>query len=820
MLDRDRSRWVERRRGNGRWAALIVGAVLVSATAVSSAEAGRPLGRGEPATYQAEIRRTAFGVPHVKAADYASLGFGLGYAYAEDNVCEFADRLMTTSGQRSRYFGSGGGNLNSDVYHQSLIASGEVERLLAGDPGDIDTPSPKARALVRGYTAGISRYIRDVGVDDLPDPRCRGAAWVREVDELDMWRAVHAGIQPVEVQAVATAQPPATSASAAVTRLPVAAGDPLPDESANGSNAYALGSEATVNGHGALLGNPHFPWTGHLRFYRMHMTIPGELNIVGAGILNTPIVGIGHNESMAWTHTVSTARRFGYHELQLAPGDPTAYVFDGEVRAMTRRDVTVDVLQTDGTVAPVARTLYQTHLGPMVRSTQLPWTATRGFALHTPPVNLRSIDQYLDMAQAGSVRDLYDVVTRYQATGFNTIASDASGEVMYGDLGAIPNVTEALAAACIISPTGQMFWANRVPVLDGSRSECEWGTDPDSTMPGVFGPGAAPQLFRTDHVSQMNDSYWLTNPSVPLTGLPRIYGDESTQRSLRTRLGLVQIEQRLAGTDDLPGTGFDLERIQQVLFGNRNHAAELSRDALVTLCRDAVASGRTHLAAACDVLEAWDLRVDLDSRGAHLFRRFAESGGLRWAVPFDPADPVNTPNTLDVADSRVLDALESAVETLIAAGIPLDARWGDVQSHSWETTRIPMHGGAGGEGVFNVITSQSFRPGEGWTQVVHGSSWIMTVEFTDDGPRSEGVLTYSQSTNPLSPHRADQTQLYSQEGWDDLRLSEQAVVDGTISTTTAREGKEDCKQGGWREFERPQFADQSECVSYFAELLP
>ena len=318
----------------------------------------------------------------------------------------------------------------------------------------------------------------------------------------------------------------------------------------------------------------------------------------------------------------------------------------------------------------------------------------------------------------------------------------------------------------------------------------------------------------------MNDSYWLTNPAAPLTGLPRIYGDEGTQRSLRTRLGLVQIEQRLAGTDDLPGTGFDLERIQGVLFGNRNHAAELSRDALVTLCRDAVAAGRTHLAAACDVLQAWDLRVDLDSRGAHLFRRFAESGGLRWAVPFDPADPVNTPKTLDVADPRVLNALESAVATMVTAGIPLDARWGDVQSHSWETTRIPIHGGAGGEGVFNVITSQTFRPGLGWTQVVHGSSWIMTVEFTDDGPRSEGVLTYSQSTNPLSPHRADQTQLYSQEGWDDLRFSEQAVVEGTVSTTTVREGKADCKQGGWREFERPQFADQSECVSYFAELLP
>lgn len=96
----------------------------------------------------------------------------------------------------------------------------------------------------------------------------------------------------------------------------------------------------------------------------------------------------------------------------------------------------------------------------------------------------------------------------------------------------------------------------------------------------------------------------------------------------------------------------------------------------------------------------------------------------------------------------------------------------------------------------------------------------MTVEFTDNGPRSEGVLTYSQSTNPESPHRADHTQLYSQEGWDDLRFTEQAVLDGTIRATTVSEGKDDCKRGGWRDSQRPRFANQGACVSYFTPLRP
>ena len=58
----------------------------------------------------------------------------------------------------------------------------------------------------------------------------------------------------------------------------------------------------------------------------------------------------------------------------------------------------------------------------------------------------------------------------------------------------------------------------------------------------------------------------------------------------------------------------------------------------------------------------------------------------------------------------------------------------------------------------------------------------MTVEFTAKGPLSQGLLTYSQSVSAPSPHYADQTRLYSQKGWDDLRLNWADVVKGTAET--------------------------------------
>ncbi|HEY8572853.1 penicillin acylase family protein [Phenylobacterium sp.] len=741
-------------------------------------------GAAAAATYSAEIRRTALGVPHIKAADIGSIGYGYGYASAQDNICEIADRILTVSGERARHLGAGAADANimSDLYHRAAFAKGDVERLLAGPPGSVDTPSPDARAMARGYVAGVNRYLRETGVAKIDDPRCRGAGWVRPLTEIDFWRHMYVG-QTVDglFAPVGSAQPPGSSARQAA--LPADA-RLLEEETGLGSNAYGLGREVTKSGRGVLLGNPHYPWTGVNRFYRTHFTIPGKLNVVGVSYVGMPLIRMGHTEHVAWSNTVSTASRYGYFELKLDPADPTRYLYEGRYEPMTRQTFTVAV--KDG--PPVTRTLYATRYGPVVLSSTFPWTTERAFALRQAPVGLRDVDQYMAVWQARSVRELQKVLAARQSYRFNTTAVDAGGEAFFGDMGMIPNVPEELAKACIVSDVGREAWTRgRRAVLDGSRAACDWRTDADSTAPGMFGARAAPQLFRTDYVTQSNDSYWLTNPEQPLTGYSRVWGDEGTARSLRTRLGLDQVKRRVEGTDGLEGRKFDLAALQKVMFGNRHYGGELTRDELVTACRT---SGRAKLQPACEALARWDLKVDLDSRGAHLFHLFAENGGLKFRTPFDPVDPVGTPHTLDSSDPAVLAALEKAVDRLAELKIPLDARLGDVQRDDrGRGELVPIHGGAGGEGVFNVITvaPEQLKPELGWTQIRHGASWVMAVEFTDKGPVSRGLLTYSQSTNSGSKHYADQTRLYSRKQWDDLRFTEAAVATGTVNRQVVSE---------------------------------
>src|ERR1051326_669173 len=94
---------------------------------------------GAERAYEAQIRRTSYGVPHVQARDFGSLGFGEGYAQAEDHLCTVADQVVKARGERSKYFGAGNNDehLRNDI---AMKALGMVERgsgMLAKQPQEL-----------------------------------------------------------------------------------------------------------------------------------------------------------------------------------------------------------------------------------------------------------------------------------------------------------------------------------------------------------------------------------------------------------------------------------------------------------------------------------------------------------------------------------------------------------------------------------------------------------------------------------------------------------------------------------------------------------
>ncbi|MFK7974881.1 MAG: penicillin acylase family protein [Halioglobus sp.] len=788
--------------------------------------------------YEAELFRTEGGFPHVVAEDWGSLGFGTGYGDAQDNVCITARNTLKIRAQLSANFGPGDGNQNSDYFYAMLAAIGQFD-------ADID---PEMEKLFAGYAAGFNRYLRDTGIDNLPDPSCQGAQWISPMTAEDVKR-IHLvpAFLPNFSQLLFPTAPELVASQnlqgkanqkvvVAETQSPpskdlVATVEAMTSMHDKGSNAVAIGAELSANGRGMLYTNPHLGPDLTFRFSLMHHIIPGVVNMLGANAYDRANVGFGTNGKVAWTNTVSASRSFNWYRLDLVPGDPFRYVFDGETRAIEPVEVTINVKNQDDSVTEQSYTFYRSHFGPML-GLIFTWGEDNAYSLRIADEGARGFQGgAIALQRAQSVRELKAALNQFTSIpGTNIIAADASGETLYIDSSPTPNFSNQQLIDCVIpgrDAFGQEFF--------GNTQACEWRTDEDSSAPGLVGGANQPFIYRNDYVTNSNDSFWLANPNQPITDALEVYGDIEDERTLRTRSGLMMVAARQAGTDGLPGNTFDIDSLLDRMLSNQHIAGQLLRDDLVTLCKAqpnvTVDEVVVDISTACTALENWDLTSNLDSRGSHVFReflrilhagdnaRFLPEEGLNYAIPFSVDDPINTPRGLTNDNPGALDALARAVQLLNDAGIAMDAALGDLQSVTRNGERIPLHGGEEWEGVFNKM-SLNFAGADGYPEITGSSaSWIMAVSFNEEGLQAKGNLTYSQSTNTESVHYADQTKLFSEKAFIDIPYSLEEVRAAATQTTQLAEGTDQCADEGWNAFMMPTFADETACREHFAAIF-
>lgn len=771
-------------------------------------------------TYSANIQRTEFGIPHITAKDYKGLGYGVGYAFAEDNICSLAREVVVASGQSMRYLGDEG-DADSDVFYTWYNSPERRAKFLAAqDPEVVDA--------VTGYAAGYSRYLRDKGVDNI-SPDCAGAEWVREITIDDLLTVygkanLRGGLSNF-VQPIVAAAPPDSNTTMNSSRMRTVSPEPVAefDNSTinamkGGSNAYAFGSEVTGTDSGILYGNPHEPWEGVQRFYEFHLTLPGELDVMGAAQQGQPFINIGFNKDVAWSHTVSTAKRFTLYQLSLVNGNPMKYNYQNSAGVFEQRDIEkVDVTIQLPNNQTLVRPIYLSQYGPMLNvnklNGQLPNWGDNNLAYtirDAASENPRALNQWRSMNKARSVEDLVDRMQDTLGLGFvNTIATDRYGKALYADISTVPHVTKQQLESCSANagPFLGALIASDLPALNGATAACEWGNDSDSPQAGIFGRSNLPFLIRDDYVANSNDSYWLSNPKQPLTGFSPLLrrrlspflgpnAVDGVPLLMRSRMGLTQISDRLSNKDQLGGNTFNLDNMQDVVYGNRSYVAELVLDDVLADCTanpvmPLTSGGTIDATQACAVLSNWDRRDNLDSKGAHVFREFwrkvnfTETTDDAFNVKFDINDPVNTPRDLIINDNT-RSALGDAIAFFNSKNIALDATLADLQyviDAGNNNAKIPMHGGLGREGIFNVAQGPGLNEDGTYKPITNGPTYMQTVTFDSKGPVVEALLAYSQASDSTRPYHRDQTRRYSAKDWIRLPFSQAEVNDQAVGNS-------------------------------------
>lgn len=779
--------------------------------------------RASTSGYRAELVRTSHGVAHITASDFAGLGYGEGFAAAEDHACDISRSLLQARGEMARSFGAGKDNehlIHDAVVRAMDIAAQTDAALAAQEEEDID--------WLEGYAAGFNRYLRDnSGVSDTA--WCAGEPWVRQISAEDLMARMVLVAQtlPRMAGAIAAATPPGRdSADARGMRIPerqIAAAWQAVKLTGMGSNAWALGSQRTENGRGVLIGNPHYPWYGASRFWEKHLTIPGRLDVYGVHLLGAPGVAIGFTESVGWSHTVSDSQRLVFYRLKLTPGDPTSYLVDGEPRKMRRETVDVPVLQDDGSVASQEHTIFFSHHGPVLTLPGMPWTETQAFTVRDANQgNHFLLPQWKAMNSADSMESFVDAHRRWNALPWvNTIAASADGRALYLDNSTVGHLSDDAVADWQQqlqddALTRQVYSERGIVLLDGSDSGNAWVEADNVRLAGTVPFARRPGLERRDYVFNSNDSYWLSNVEHPLTGFSPLYGPVKTARSVRTRMNAAILSPDspydYAGEDGR----FSLDEAQDALLANRSFSADLLLDDLRVACTEnskvMLEDTTFDLANACKVLGDFDGHMNENSRGAVLFREWLAQfdyrdtlrDGALLAEPFDAQRPVSSPSVLASAQTA-REKLAAAITVLEAAGLPLDSTLGSTQFARFAGRETPVHGGNRHEGVTNLIISgapdhplapdaptpvagSSLLTDDGYP-VVHGSSFILGLTFEEEGPRAKVLLTYGQSGDPGSPYFDSQTELFRQRAWRDARFTPEAIAGDRLSRRVLMEAR-------------------------------
>ncbi len=729
-------------------------------------------GSAEPPTaqFEAEVRWTQYGLPHIKANDYAGLGYGYGYAVARDQLCLLADRVRTLRGERSAEFGPEDtalvgflplSNLDSDLFYRVQLSDEEVDAAWQDLSAD-------ARALAEGYAAGFNRYVNDMSPGSR-DAACEGRA-PQAMRASDVLRAT----MQVGTLWKAFLVAPFAAASqwdalvAADTPMPAAV--PRPDQQM-ASNAWAFGGEATGTTAAIMVANPHTQWQDHwLLMHPMHLTIPGEIDVMGADFIGLPVPLSGFTRDIAWSIEAPSTVTYPLPvALDVREGAQPSYVVDGDTLAFERREIVIEVRQMDGSVRPETFALPYSHWGPVYR---LP---TGWHAVTDPNVaNARGIDQMLAVAKARDIVEFEQAVAGHRGITAHLIAGDRHGNAMYIESGRLLDVDDATLRDCA-APGAE---GEGVPAaLDGGRSECALRDDQGRAR--LAPAERIPALATRGVVQNANDNYTHAIVGERFDEYSILLGSPTVRPNARTRMSQRQIQEYLAG-----GGRVGVEEAIGIVYDNRNLAAETMLDDILAVCGDAAADADAQ--QACGILSGWDRRHDPDSRGALLFHelwpRVMAINDL-YEEPYDASQPFRELpiSRSPTVSEQIAAALGETVGALGALGLRGDEPWGSMLARETPQGRVPLHGGSGDQGVLNVLDGGALGP-QGYDDILSGTAYVHVVTWQPGREEPLARMVIANGVSADAPHREDQLSVFGGK-----QLYEPPFTDAQIAADPALE---------------------------------
>lgn len=708
---------------------------LVQLLLLSAVLGVRPLASEKDLADLGTIRRDSFGVPHILAETEEALAFGMGYAQAEDHAVEIARRLVTARGEQAKHLGTG---IESD-FRMKRYGNHEVARTRFGDL------SPLFQEMMNAYAAGFNRYVAKHR-SELPN-------WIPEFDGVDVLAHGRSEvmrfafnermIRSLQMKYPDTSAPRSDKAEA-------------PSEDAEavayaGSNMWALSGKLTTSGKPILMGNPHQSWAA--LYWEAHITVPGKVNFYGSTFIGRPVLTTGFNEHLGWSHTVNYPDLADIFVLDRDPEDPRRYIFNGQQLPFTRKEIAVEVKQSDGKIEEQRRIYLYSHIGPVVHT-----TPDKAFALRSSILNeFRYYEQWYEMSKSKGLAEFTAALRLNRIPMFNIVYADVDGNILYVWNGMVPKRLD-----------DGIDYREEIP---GSTDKYVWKElHRLEELPQLLNPPGG-------YVQNCNDAPWYTSLRDPLD--PKKYPsyiEPGRQLGLRTQMSLRMIEAH--------GRKFSLEDVKRMKYDERMLLAERVKPDLIKALRG-VKQPSADLKQGLSIITAWNNEVSAESRGGVLFKRFWDSyvGASKqpFAQPWDPKSPARTPSGIaepEIAVKVFEDAVRWTREKYGSANVA----WGEVHRLRLGELDLPVGGESGLYGLFRVMGFGDAPDGKrvigsvekGKPFVGGGDGWVFAVEFSRPVV-AYSILPYGNTSDLRSPASTAQAKLFASGKYKKVWFTEEEI---------------------------------------------
>ncbi|MEE9347810.1 MAG: penicillin acylase family protein [Robiginitomaculum sp.] len=583
-------------------------------------------------SFDAEIVRDKWGVPHIYGARDADASFGLGYAQAEDDFETL--QLVTAAGRGvlARYQGKGAAT--TDYLINLMGIWDRLDRRYAQEvPDDV-------KQSARAFVAGVNLYA-----SEHKEKNWQGLMPMTEQDvvagfmfKTPLFYGFDARLLELfgDERAETISLDPTKTEAFHVGPKPMAK---------RGSNAFAVSPKRSGDGITRLFINSHQPLTGPVAWYEAHMVSRAGLDIQGGLFPGTPIVLSGFNQHLGWANTVNNPDLTDIFVLTINPKNKYQYKLDGQWTDFEKSTARINVKLFGPFAYKAKRDVLRSVHGPVVE------TPRGHYALKYAGMDeVRQLEQYIRLSKTDSLESFMGVMAMNALPSINYVYGDKDGNIGFIHNAQYPDrVTGWDWQKYLPGDRSDLNWDrylpfSAVPRLINPESGFLWNANNDPTR----ATDGADNLSRADHPAHMGLQTNMTNRALRIEELTANEGDISRARLLTMK------------------------------FDN-SYAKGSEADLLIKDVLSMDFSGAPNLHAAQAHLAQWDYGTDMENRHAAL--------GVLSVL-----DEITEKYTGDPAPSH-RDAFVSAVDYLTAHYGRIDPKWGELNRLERGEASAPISGG-------------------------------------------------------------------------------------------------------------------------------